>query len=254
MAKEKLNQHDEKEMDVVGHLSELRNRIIVTAVFFFAFFIVGFIFIEDIYAFFAKDLGFKLTAIGPGEIIWLYFAMAGLIAVSGTIPILAYQIWAFIKPGLTPKERRVSVSFIPAIFILFIAGLVFGYFLFTQFIIPFLLTLNNGMFNVMFTLDKYFGFLFRVTIPIALLFEMPIVVMFLTSLGVLTPDFMKKTRKYAYFILVVISTIITPPDFITPILVSIPMIIIYEVSLQLSKVIYRRKLRKHEEFMREETI
>src|SRR5690606_23497816 len=121
-------------------------------------------------------------------------------------------------------------------------------------IIPFLLTLNNGMFNVMFTLDKYFGFLFRVTIPIALLFEMPIVVMFLTSLGVLTPDFMKKTRKYAYFILVVISTIITPPDFITPILVSIPMIIIYEVSLQLSKVIYRRKLRKHEEFMREETI
>ncbi|RLL48249.1 twin-arginine translocase subunit TatC [Oceanobacillus piezotolerans] len=248
------NQPHDKDMDVVGHLSELRNRLIVTIVVFFIFLIIGFLFVEDIYYFFAKDLEFKLTAISPGEILWVYFAMAGLIAVVGTIPLLSYQIWAFVKPGLTPKERRVSLAYIPALFFLFIAGLVFGYLLFTNLVIPFLLTLNNGMFDVMFTIDRYFKFLIRVTFPLALLFELPIVVMFLTSLGIITPEFMKKWRKYAYFVLVVISTLITPPDFITPILVSIPLIILYEISIHLSKIVYRKKEEKHKAFMNEESV
>nr|WP_245831927.1 twin-arginine translocase subunit TatC [Oceanobacillus senegalensis] len=241
-------------MDVVGHLSELRNRIIVTAVFFLLFFVAGFIYVEDIYWFFAKDLGFQLTAISPGEILWLYFSMAGLIAIAGTMPILAFQFWSFVKPGLTPRERKVSLSYIPFIFILFIIGLVFGYFLFTEFIIPFLLTLNNGMFEVMFTVDRYFKFLLRVTLPLAILFELPIIVMFLTNLGILTPDFLKKTRRYAYFVLIIVSTMITPPDFILPLLVAIPLIIIYEISIGLSKRVYRKKLKRHEEFMSDSNI
>ncbi|MFD1849482.1 twin-arginine translocase subunit TatC [Oceanobacillus bengalensis] len=244
----------EKEMDVVGHLSELRNRLIVTLVLFFIFFIVGFIFVEDIYSFFAKDLDFKLTAISPGEILWVYFSMAGLIAITATIPILAFQVWSFVKPALTPKERKVTLAYIPALFLLFIAGLVFGYFLFTQFIIPFLLNLNNGMFEVMFTIDKYFKFLMRVTFPLAVLFELPLIIMFLTTLGIVTPELLSKSRRYAYLILIIISTLITPPDFITPILVSIPLILIYEVSVILSKRVYRKKQVKHEEFMKESQV
>src|SRR5690606_34536833 len=134
--------------------------------------------------------------------------LAGIVAIAATLPIICYQIWAFVKPGLTPRERKITLPYIPAIFLLFIGGLVFGYTLFTNFIIPFLLSLNNGMFEVMFTVDGYFKFLLRITLPLAILFELPIIVMFLTSLGILTPDFMRKTRKYAYFILVVISTLI----------------------------------------------
>ncbi|RDW22083.1 twin-arginine translocase subunit TatC [Oceanobacillus chungangensis] len=246
---------DEKEMDFVGHLSELRNRLIVTAILFVILFIVGFIYVEEIYAFFVKDLEFKLTAIGPSEIIWIYFSMAGLIAIVGSIPVLTYQIWAFVKPGLTEREQRASLAYIPATFILFIVGLVFGYLMFTKSLIPFLLSLNNGMFEIMFTVDKYFKFLMQVTVPIAILFELPIVVMFLTSIGILTPKFLEKNRRYAYFALVVISTIITPaPDFILPVIISIPLIFIYEISIRLAKRIYNKKLKKHEEIMSEENL
>lgn len=249
MAKKKRKK--EKEMNYIAHLSELRNRLIVTAICFIVFFVIGFVYIKDIYWFFVSDIDLELTAISPMEIIWIYFSMAGLVALVGTIPILTYQIWAFIKPGLHPHERKATLGYIPAIFLLFIGGLVFGYFLFVELIMPFLLSLNDGMFNIMFTVDRYFKFLFRVTIPIALLFEMPIIVMFLTSLGVLTPDFMIKNRKYAYFILIVIGVLITPPDFILQLVVAVPLILIYEVSIQMAKIVYRRKMKKHREFMEE---
>ncbi|MEN1969410.1 twin-arginine translocase subunit TatC [Lentibacillus sp. N15] len=239
----------EKEMNFTGHLSELRNRIIVTAVFFVLFFVLGFIYVKEIYGFFVNDLPFDLNVISPGEIIWIYFTMAGLIAVIGTIPVLLFQVWLFVRPGLTNVERKASVVYIPAAFLLFIAGLVFGYIIFVKLILPFLLSLNDGMFNELFTVDKYFKFVLRVTIPFAILFEIPIVSMFLTRIGVLTPAFMRKTRKYAYFILIIIGAIVTPPDFVLQIVVAIPLILLYEVSIYFSSIVYRKKLKKHQEFM-----
>lgn len=245
----KKGQIEEKEMNLVDHLSELRNRLIVTALFFIGFFIVGFIYIRDIYWFFVNDIDLELTAISPTEIIWIYFSMAGLVAIVGTIPLLTYQIWAFVKPGLLPHERKATIGYIPVVFLLFIGGLIFGYFVFVELIMPFLLSLNDGMFNIMFTVDRYFSFLFRVTVPFAVLFELPIIVMFLTSLGILTPDFMIKNRKYAYFGLIIIGVLITPPDFVLQLVVAVPLILLYEIGVQLSKIVYKRKLKKHEEFM-----
>lgn len=250
---EQQNQVD-KEMNVTGHLSELRNRLIVTSIFFVVFFIVGFIYVKDIYGFFVNDLDFTLNVISPGEIIWIYFSMAGLVAVIGTIPILCLQVWLFIKPGLTSNERKASLSYIPAIFILFLIGLAFGYFLFVKLILPFLLSLNEGMFNELFTVDKYFSFMLHVTVPFAILFEIPIIAMFLTSLGVITPDYMRKIRKYAYFVLVIVGAIVTPPDFFLQIIVAIPLIILYEISIYCSKAVYRKKLKKHQEFTENNTI
>lgn len=248
----KKGQIEEKEMNLVDHLSELRNRLIVTALFFIIFFVIGFIYIKDIYWFFVNDIEVELTAISPTEIIWIYFSMAGLIAIAGTIPVLTYQIWAFVKPGLLPHERRTTIGYIPAVFLLFIGGLVFGYFIFVELIMPFLLSLNDGMFNIMFTVDRYFTFLFRVTVPFAVLFELPLIVMFLTSLGILTPEFMIKNRKYAYFGLIIIGVLITPPDFVLQLIVAAPLILIYEIGVQLSKIVYKRKLKKHKEFMEQD--
>ncbi|MFD2630634.1 twin-arginine translocase subunit TatC [Oceanobacillus kapialis] len=245
---------NEKDMNVTGHLTELRNRIIVTAVFFIAFFALGFVYVKDIYYFFTADLSFQLNIISPGETIWLYFTMASIVAIAGTIPVLTYQIWAFVKPGLTSLEKKASMAYIPAVFILFIAGLVFGYYLFVELVLPFLLGLSEGMFNEMFTTEKYFKFMLRVTLPFAILFEIPIIAMFLTTLGIITPDFMRKTRKYAYLILIIIGTIVTPPDFLLQLVVAIPLIILYEVSIRLSNVVYRKKLKKHREFMEQEEL
>ncbi|MDY0396611.1 twin-arginine translocase subunit TatC [Virgibacillus halophilus] len=137
MPKENEQHIQEKEMNMVGHLSELRNRLIFIAVWFILFFVLGFIYVKDIYQFFVLNLDFKLASTSPGDIIWIYFTMSGLVGLVATIPVLALQIWLFVKPALTDKERRASVAYIPALFILFIAGLVFGYLVFTKLIFPF---------------------------------------------------------------------------------------------------------------------
>lgn len=244
MAKEK-----DSEMNLVGHLTELRNRIIVTIVFFIIFFIIGFIFIEDIYGFFEADIDFQLTVTGIADIIWIYISIAGILAIVGTLPILSLQLWLFIKPGLKKHERTTSLAYVPAVFFLFVMGLVFGYFLFIQLIVPFLLSLNDGMFNELFTVDKYFKFMFKVIIPFALIFEIPIVSMFLTSLGIINAMTLRKIRKYAYLILLIVGALITPPDIFLQLIVALPLFILYEISIYLSAIVERRKERKHKKFM-----
>jgi len=236
-------------MNIVGHLSELRKRLMVTGLFFIIFFILGFIFVKDIYQFFENDIDFKLTVTSPGDIIWIYLIMASLIAIIFTLPMLSLQIWLFIKPGLTKNERKSSLGYIPAIFLLFVIGLVFGYLVFIKLILPFLLSLNDGMFNELFTVERYFRFLIRLTLPFALLFEIPVIMMFLTSLGILTPQFLRKTRKYAYFILLIVGALITPPDIILQLAVAVPLFLLYEISIYLSVIVYRRKVKKHKEYM-----
>src|SRR5690625_745947 len=238
-------------MNLVGHLSELRNRIIVTGLFFVVFFIVGFIYIEEIYGFFERDIDFQLTVTSPGDIIWIYITMAGIIGVVGTLPILCLQLWLFIKPALSKKERKISLSYIPAVFLLFLLGLMFGYVIFIKLILPFLLSLNDGMFNELFTVEKYFRFLLRITIPFALLFEIPIIIMFLTSLGIVSPSFLKKMRKYAYFILLIVGALITPPDIFLQLIVAVPLFILYEISIYLSTLVEKKKIKRHKEFMEE---
>ncbi|TMN23693.1 twin-arginine translocase subunit TatC [Lentibacillus cibarius] len=244
---------NEKEMNVVGHLSELRNRLIVTAVFFILFFAAGFVYVEEIYDFIAADLPFTLSVTGLTDLISVYITLAGLIAIVGTLPILCLQIWLFIKPGLTKPERKVTLLYVPVIFVLFLIGIVFGYTIFVELIVPFLLSLNNDMFVEIFTYDRYFKLLFRIVIPFAFFFEIPIIAMFLTRLGIITPAFMRKSRKYAYLILVIIGALITPPDFMLQLVVAVPLVVLYEISILLSQTVYRKKLKKHQEFMNEDS-
>ncbi|KIY22256.1 MULTISPECIES: twin-arginine translocase subunit TatC [Mesobacillus] len=239
---------EDKELNLVDHLDELRNRLIVSAVAFLLFFGLGFYFVKEIYHFFVRDLEVKLIVLGPSDIIWIYFMIATIIAIAGTIPVLAIQIWLFVKPALRPIERKLSLSYIPALFILFIVGLAFGYFVIFPTVLSFLVELSGDMMVTNFTAEKYFKFIMNMTIPFGVLFELPVVVMFLTSLGVINPYVLVKVRKYAYFILVVISVVISPPDFMSDILVTIPLLFLYEISINLSKVVYRRKLKKEKEW------
>ncbi len=237
----------DQEMSLVNHLEELRKRLITIMVAFVAFFVAGFVFIKDIYDWFVRDLEFKLAVLGPSDIIWIYFKLAGMVALAGTIPVLVWQIWLFIKPALTSREQKVTLAYIPASFVLFVTGLAFGYFIIFPTVFQFLIEMNDGMFETMFTIEKYFDFLIHMTLPFSFLFELPVIVMFLTSLGILTPRKLQKVRKYAYFVLVIIATMISPPDFISQTLVAIPLIVIYEVSILLSKIVFRKKERKAKE-------
>lgn len=239
---------DDKELNLVDHLDELRKRLIISAVAFIVFFGIGFFYVKDIYNFFVRDLDVKLIVLGPSDIVWIYFMLATIIAIAGTIPVLATQIWLFVKPALRPIERKISLSYIPALFLLFIVGLAFGYFVIFPTVLNFLVELSGDMLVTNFTAEKYFKFIMNMTLPFGVLFELPVVVMFLTSLGVINPYVLVKVRKYAYFILIVISVIISPPDFMSDILVTIPLLVLYEISVNLSKFVYRRKLKKEKEW------
>lgn len=246
-------QYTDQEMNYTEHLEELRTRLLWIFGFFVVFFIAGFVFVEEIYQYFVNNIDYQLTVLGPFDILWIYLMLASMVAITGTLPILSLQIWLFVKPALTPKEQKVSLSYIPAIFLLFLGGLAFGYFLIQPLIFNFLLSLGQDMFQTMFTVEKYFKFLVRVTLPFAIFFEIPIIVMFLTSLGIVNPMVLRKVRKYAYFVLVIIGTMISPPDFILQLVVAFPLIVLYEVSIMLSSVVQRRRDRKLSEALSEDT-
>jgi sec-independent protein translocase protein TatC len=230
-----------QDMNLVEHLSELRKRLIILLGSFMLLLTLSLIYVENIYNWLIQDLSIKLAVLGPSDILWVYLMLACVIAIAGTIPIGAHQIWLFVRPALSEKEKKVTLAYIPSLFFLFILGLCFGYFVIFPIVFQFLLSLSEDMFMTFFTTEKYFRFLINMVLPFGFLFELPVIIMFLTSLGVLNPYRLQKARKYSYFILIVTAVLITPPDFLSDILVIIPLLFLYECSVLLSKVVYRRQ-------------
>ncbi|MFC0214738.1 twin-arginine translocase subunit TatC [Paenibacillus chartarius] len=228
---------------IVHHLEELRRRIIISGSAFIVFFCVAFIFVKDIYNWLVRDVQGKLTLLAPSDVIWVYFMLAGVAAIAFSMPVIAWQAWLFVKPALRPNEYKATMSFIPALAVLFLVGVSFGYFIIYPMVYSFLETLA-GDFETMYTAEKYFSFMINMTVPFGFLFEMPVIVMFLTQIGVLNPARLAKARKLAYFGLAVTAVTITPPDIMSDILVIIPLFLLYEISVSLSKFVYRKKLKE----------
>lgn len=229
-----------KQESVVLHLEEMRKRIIITLVAFCISFCVAFVFVQDVYRWLVRDVEGKLTILAPSDVIWVYFLLSGVLSIAVTMPILAWQAWLFVKPALRPHEYKATLAFIPALALLFMIGVCFGYFIIYPMVYSFLEGMS-GNFETMYTAEKYFTFMVNMTVPFGVLFEMPVVVMFLTQIGVLSPKRMAKMRKLAYFLLGVTAVTITPPDIISDILVIIPLFLLYEISVTLSKLIYKKQ-------------
>lgn len=235
---------EDKELNIIDHLDELRKRLIITVVAFLVFLIGAFFYVKDIFLFFTRDFKQDLIYLGPSDVMWIYFTIATIVALALTIPVLALQIWLFVKPALKKNEQKIALSYIPALFFLFIGGLAFGYFVIYPIVFNFLMELGSDVMTAAFTADKYFKFILNMSLPFGILFELPVVMMFLTSLGIINPYVMAKLRKYAYFILIIIAIVITPPEFMSDFIVSVPLLLLYEISISLSKIVYRKKQKK----------
>ncbi len=157
-------------------------------------------------------------------------------------PYILWEIWKFIRPGLYPKERKNAKSFIIISSFLFFVGILFGYYVITPLSINFLGTYrvaDEVRSNI--DLSSYIGLLRASVLSSGLIFEMPIIIYFLTKMGLVTPEFLRKYRKYALVLVLILAALITPPDIISQIIVAIPMIILYETSITISKIIIRRE-------------
>ncbi|OMP67987.1 twin-arginine translocase subunit TatC [Domibacillus epiphyticus] len=233
-----------QDMTIFEHLEELRKRLMIVVVFFFIAVIGGLFLAKPLIHYLQhadEAAALTMNAFRVTDPLKIYFQMAFVIGIILTSPVILYQLWAFVSPGLHEKERRVTLSYIPASVVLFLGGLSFSYFILFPYIIHFMMNLSGDL-NIeqVIGINEYFQFLFQTTIPFGFLFQLPVVTLFLTRLGIITPMFLGQVRRYAYFILLVIAALITPPDVISHMMVSIPLFILYEVSIFVSKIGYNK--------------
>ncbi len=162
-------------------------------------------------------------------------------------PYIIYEVWKFLKPALYDNEKKNAKSFIIVSSLLFFLGILFGYYVITPLSINFLgsYTVADEVKNN-FDLNSYTGLLKASCLSAGLIFELPIIIYFLTKLGLVTPEFLKKYRKYALVMVLILAAVITPPDIISQVIVAIPMIILYEVSIKISKIIIQKQEKEKE--------
>ena len=165
--------------------------------------------------------------------------LAGFIV---SFPYVLYELWKFISPGLNNYERKNARGFILIASLLFFTGVLFGYFIITPLSINFLgnYSVSDEVFND-FDLASYISLLRASVLASGLIFELPIIIYFFTKIGIVTPNFLKSNRKFALVILLSLSAIITPPDIASQIIVCIPLLILYEVSIFISRIVYKKQ-------------
>jgi sec-independent protein translocase protein TatC len=157
-------------------------------------------------------------------------------------PYIIWELWRFIKPGLNPKERKMASGLVFWVSILFALGILFGYFIISPLSINFLATYSiSEQVQTIPTLSTYISTVTMVVLASGLLFELPILVFALTKLGLITPEFLRKYRRHFFVLALVVSAIITPPDVFSQLLVSVPLVILYEISIALSARIIKRE-------------
>lgn len=240
-----MPEQTQTDMSVYDHIGELRRRVMITMILFVVFTVIGFVFSDDIVFYLQQQPSaenINMVVINITDAFKVYFLFALTIGVVLTFPIALFQIWAFVKPGLTPKERKMTLSYIPGATILFVLGLAFAYFWLFPFIVGFLMNIAQNLnAQEMYGMPQYFSFMISFVLPFGFLFQMPLLVLFLTGLGIVTPQFLTRARKYAYFILFVVAALLTPPELLSHVIVTLPLIILYEISITLSKIAYKRK-------------
>jgi sec-independent protein translocase protein TatC len=236
----------EEAMSLVEHLGELRKRLIWTIVVLIIGMVIGLIFAQPLITYLQNippAKGLELNVFSPWDSIKLYMNFALVTGLIVALPYALYQIWSFLKPGLRTEEQKASLVFVPFAFLLFVVGLAFAYFVVFKMAFLFTTEISARLgLKETYGIAQYFTFMFNILIPISLLFELPIVIMFLTRLRILNPKRLKKARRYSYLLLVIVAAMITPPDALSAIVVSVPMILLYEFSVLLSGVVYRKQL------------
>lgn len=263
----------EKEMSFLDHLEELRWHLVRSTIAVLVLAVIAFIFkrfVFDVLIFgptkpdfptytafceISRYLGMEIfcyqempftiqsrTMTGQFSAHMWTSIYAGIIV---AFPYILYEFWKFISPGLKEKERSSSRGFIGFASVLFFLGVLFGYYLITPLSINFLgsYQVSEEVIN-QFDLDSYISLVRTSVLACGIIFELPILMYILTKIGLVTPEILRKYRKFALIIVLIIAAIITPPDVMSQIIVSIPILILYEVSIYISKIVIRNQLRE----------
>ena len=251
MAQRKKKMTDDKQ-PFLGHLEELRKRLVICAIAVGIGFIISYVFAKQLFSYLVLPLtkvlpdDSRLIFTNLPEMFIAYIKVALVAGIILAIPIIFYQLWMFLAPALFRKEKRYIIPFVLFSSILFAAGALFGYLVVFPYGFKFFVSFATEDIQALPSVKQYFSFAIRLLLAFGLVFEMPVVVLFLTKIGLITPDSMKKFRKFAILCSFILSAILTPPDVATQLMMALPIIILYEISIFLSKAIYRKKEEKSE--------
>ncbi len=235
---------NDKQMTFTGHLAELRQRLIKSVIALVITTTISFIFAKYIFDF--------LIAPAPNDISLIYIEMTGMIAtyfkvalMGGVVlamPVLVYQGIMFVSPALTRREKRYVYIALPWITLMFVTGFAFGYFILLPPATNFLLSFMTDVARPEIRIDNYVSIVTRLLVAIGLVFETPVIITFLARLGIVKPEWLSHKRRWAIVVAFILAAIITPTfDPINQSLVAIPLIILYEISIWLAKIAYRKR-------------
>lgn len=232
------------QMSFWDHLEELRSRLIKALLFVLAGFLAVYLFVGKIQIFlissFFPDNRFPLAFLKPTEgfIVQLKLALAGGLVISA--PGVFYQFWRFVAPGLYPGEKRFILPVVFTSTLSFIVGVVFSFFV-LPYATRFFLSFGNDAVQNVWSFGSYVDFIVRLMLAFGVVFELPLVIYFLVRLGIVTPAFLRSKRRYAIVINLIIAAVITPPDIFTMVVLAVPLILLYEFSMIVASVAFRRR-------------
>jgi sec-independent protein translocase protein TatC len=234
-------------MSFLEHLDELRKRLITSIIYIAVGFVACWFFHEEIYRFIARPIQpylkgtQQLIFTKPTEAFTLYFKVSCIASVFLTAPLLLHQLWMFIAPGLYRREKRMALPFVISSIFLFYGGGAFAYYFVLPAAYGFLLGFGSD-FQPMIKIDEYWDLTSTIILGFGLMFELPVVVAFLSLFGLITPRFLWKNFKYAILVIFIVAAVLSPtPDAVNQTIYAVPMMVLYVVSILVSWIFQRRR-------------
>ncbi|MFH0726288.1 MAG: twin-arginine translocase subunit TatC [Pseudomonadota bacterium] len=240
---------DDEKIPFTDHLDELRKRLITCFIAIGVGFVVSYGFSEKLFDILTHPLvsvmksGDKIIFTGVAEAFFTYMKVAFIAGIGLASPVIVYQFWMFVAPGLYEKERRLVIPVVLLSTVFFTGGALFGYFIVFPVGFKYLMSFGTETIRPMPSMREYMGFASTMLLSFGLVFELPILITFMARLGVVTVAFLRKNRKYAILINFVVAAILTPsPDAISQILMAGPLMLLYEISILGAKIFGKKSV------------
>ncbi len=228
--------NSEQEMSLVEHLTELRSRLLKSIAVILIFSIGAYVFSERLLSYLTVPVG-DLVFLSPAEAFLTHIKVSVIFGILISLPIVFYQFWKFVLPALKKNEKKFFYILLPVSLLLFYAGILFCFFVVLPLGIRFLLDFGGPELEPMISLGYYISFLLALLLPFGLIFELPLVLNLMVKLRILSVERIVSVRKYVIVLIFLVGAILTPPDIITQILLALPLIILFEASILIAKLI-----------------
>lgn len=237
---------EESKLPFTTHLEELRRRLIYAVVAIVLGAIIAFLFAKQLFYFLAQPLVKILPANQPmiftalTEAFFTYFKVALLAGFFLASPVVFYQLWKFIAPGLYEHEKKFVIPFVIFATLFFILGGAFAYYIVFPFGFKFFLGFSTDYLKLLPKMSEYFSLSLKLIFAFGIVFEMPVITFFLAKMGVLNGEMLSSKRRYAIVLVFVVAALLTPPDVGTQLLMAGPLILLYEVSVWVARIFGRK--------------